>query len=171
MNIGDIIKALAEKGISITEQEVQSKIGSFSRDFRLSAEEATRAALNHFISISKSSVASAKLKAPVAEATEQVLTPSPALAQVDIASRDTSDNIFALIVKLSNCVPCRLASQTDIIREAASTGITPNEVEYAIKALVEKGKCIEPFIGKLYPLYAAETKSKIPHGSQHRITN
>ncbi len=163
MNTQDIIKVLAEKGFDISELEVQSKIDAFSRAFRLPAEEAARAALSHFMSINKLSPAPAKSNRSVPAQTGQNHTQAAvsAPAQVLDAPYDVYDKVFGLIIKLSSRAPYRLASCAEVVKEAASVGITPIEVEETIKALIEKGKCIEPLIGQLYPI---EKQIKAPLG-------
>jgi hypothetical protein len=141
----DIVKALAEKGFSIGEQEVQSKIDAFSKTFRLSAEEAARAVLNHFIATNKLSAA-VKSKVPAPVPTGQIQTPVTAPAP------PISDIVFKLIIEMSQRVPHRLANVAEIINEAATVGISQKQVEEAVNTLDAEGKCIEPFFGKIYPI-------------------
>ncbi|WAM22648.1 MAG: hypothetical protein OI715_00715 (plasmid) [Candidatus Methanoperedens sp.] len=150
MNTQDIVKALAEKGFSISDQEVQSKIDAFSKIFRLPTEEAARAALNHFISTNKlSAPIKNKVTAPVP--TGQIQTPVAAPAPTQTAAA-ISDRVFKLIVEISRRVPHRLASCAEIVKEAASACISQKQVEDAVNTLNTEGKCIEPFFGKIYPI-------------------
>jgi hypothetical protein len=142
MNTHDIVKTLTEKGFSISEPEVQSKIDAFSKTFRIPAEEAGRAALNHFISANK------QIQTPVA---------APAPAQVAVAPQlynapGISDRVFELIIEMSMRAPSRLANIDEIVKEAATMGISQKQAEEAVSALDAEGKCIEPFFGKIYPL-------------------
>ncbi|MGB8218684.1 MAG: hypothetical protein WCE94_15405 [Candidatus Methanoperedens sp.] len=141
----DIVKALAEKGFSIGEQEVQSKIDAFSKTFRLPAEEAARAALNHFIETNKL-YAAVKSKVPAPVPTGQIQTPVTAPAPA------ISSIVFKLILEMSQCAPHRLASCAEIVKEAAAAGISQKQVEEAVNTLNAEGKCIEPFFGKIYPV-------------------
>jgi hypothetical protein len=158
MNSRDIVKALTEKGFSISEQEVQSKIDAFSKDFRLPAEEAGRAALNHFISVN-GLFAPIKNKVPTPAPTGQIQTPvaAPATTQTAAAPQrhdapGISDRVFKLIVEMSQRVPYRLANCAEIVKEAATMGISQKQVEEAVNALISEGNCIEPFFGKIYPI-------------------
>ncbi|MFZ2411028.1 MAG: hypothetical protein WAW23_05620 [Candidatus Methanoperedens sp.] len=162
MNTQDVVKALAEKGFDISEQEVQSKIDTFSKTFRLPAEEAARAALNHFISTNKLS-APVKNKAPAPVPAGQIQTPAaePVLAQTAAAPTSApqlrvatgiSDRVFKLIKEMSQRVPYRLANYTELIKESETIGLSQKQVEDDVKTLIAEGKCIEPFIGKLYPV-------------------
>jgi len=148
MNTQDIVKTLAEKGFSISEPEVQSKIDAFSKTFRIPAEEAGRAALNHFISANKLSAPTGQIQNPVA-----VLAPAlPAGAQKLHNATGISDRVFELIIEMSLRVPYRLANIAEIVKEAATVGISQKQVEEAVIALYAEGKCIEPFFGKIYPI-------------------
>jgi hypothetical protein len=148
MNTHDIVKTLAEKGLCISDQEVQSKIDAFSKTFRLPAEEAGRAALNHFISANK-------LSAPTGQIQNPVAVPAPAhaaAAQRLHSAPGISDRVFELIIEMSQRVPYRLVSCAEIVKEAATVGISQKQVEEAVSALDAEGKCIEPFFGKIYPI-------------------
>lgn len=148
MNTQDIVKALAEKGFSISEQEVQSKIDTFSKTFRLPAEEAVRAALNHFISTNKLSAPAGQIQTPVAP-----LTPTQTAAANQLHDAPgISDRVFKLIIEMSRSVPFRLASYAELIKETAPLGYSQKQVEETVNALIAEGKCIEPLIGKLYPV-------------------
>jgi hypothetical protein len=148
MNSRDIVKALTEKGFSISEQEVQSKIDAFSKTFRLFAEEAARVALNHFISTNKLSTPAGQNQTPVAP-----LTPTQtAAAPQRHDAPGISDRVFKLIVEMSQRVPYRLANCAEIAKEAATMGISQKQVEDAVNALITEGNCIEPFFGKIYPI-------------------
>ncbi len=158
MRTQDVVKALAEKGFSISEQEVQSKIDAFSKDFRLPAEEAGRAALNHFLSVN-GLFAPIKNKVPTPAPTGQIQTPvaTPATTQTAAApllhdAPGISDRVFELIVEMSRSVPYRLASYAELIKETAPLGYSQKEVEETVNALIAEGKCIEPLIGKIYPV-------------------
>ena len=147
MNTHDIVKTLAEKGFSISEPEVQSKIDAFSKTFRIPAEEAGRAALNHFISANKLSASTGQI--------QKVVAPAPALpadAQKLHNAPGISDRVFELIIEMSLRVPYRLANIAEIVKEAATLGISQKQVEEAVSALDSEGKCIEPFFGKIYPI-------------------
>ena len=172
MSSRDIVKALAEKGVTISEQEVQSKIDAFSKTFRLPAEEAARAALNHFISTNKLS-APIKNKAPVPVPTGQIQTPAaePVLAQTAAAPTSApqlhaapgiSDRVFKLIKEMSLRVPYRLANYTELIKESGTLGLSQKQVEDDVKNLIAEGKCIIPFIGKIYPISAVS-----PNQNEH----
>jgi biotin operon repressor len=148
MNIQDVVKALTEKGFNISEQEVRSKIDTFSKTFRLPAEEAGRAALNHFISTNKLSAPAGQNQTPVA-----ALTPTLTAAAHQLHDAPgISDRVFKLIVEMSRRVPYRLASCPEIVKEAATMGISQKQVEEAVNALITEGNCIEPFFGKIYPI-------------------
>ncbi len=158
MSSREIVKALAEKGISISEQEVQSKIDAFSKDFRLPVEEASRAALNHFISANKLSVPT-KNKAPTPAPAGQIQTPVAPLTPTQTAAATQlhdalgiSDKVFKLIIEMSLHVPYRLATCAEIVKEASTVGISQKQVEDAIIAFIAEGECIEPFFGKIYPI-------------------
>lgn len=159
MNTQDVVKTLAEKGFSISEQEVQSKIDTFSKTFRLPVEEASRAALNHFISTNKLS-APIKNKAPAPVPTGQNQTPAagpvPAQTAAALASApqlraapDMNDIILKLIKEMSRRVPHRLTNYSELIKES---GLSQKKIEDYVKNLIAEGKCIEPFVGKIYPL-------------------
>jgi transcriptional regulator len=150
MNTQNIVKTLAEKGFSVSEQEVQSKIDAFSKKFCLPVEEAARAALNHLIETNKLS-APVKNKVPALDPTGQIQTPVAAPAPAQTAAA-ISDRVFKLIVEISLRVPHRLASCAEIVKEAASAGISQKQVEEAVNTLNTEGKCIEPFSGKIYPI-------------------
>ena len=148
MNTHDIVKTLAEKGFSISESEVQSKIDAFSKTFRIPAEEAGRAALNHFISANKLSASTGQIQNPV-------VAPAPAQAVAAHQLHNApgiNDRVFELIIEMSLRVPYRLANIAEIVKEAATLGISQKQVEEAVSALDSEGKCIEPFFGKIYPL-------------------
>ena len=49
-------------------------------------------------------------------------------------------------------LPYRLANIAEIVKEAATLGISQKQIEEAVSALDAEGKCIEPFFGKIYPL-------------------
>jgi hypothetical protein len=158
MSSSEIVKALAEKGFTISEQEVQSKIDAFSKTFRLPAEEAARAALNHFIEANKLS-APTKNKVPAPVTTGQIQTPVAPLTPMQTAAATQlhdapgiSDRVFKLIVEMSLRVPYRLANCAEIVKEAATAGISQKQVEEAVNTLYAEGKCIEPFLGKIYPI-------------------
>jgi hypothetical protein len=158
MNTHDVVKTLAEKGFSVSEQEVQSKIDAFSKTFRLPAEEAARAALNHFIETNKPS-APEKNKVPAPVPTGQIQTPVAPLTPTHTVAAPQlhdapviSDRVFKLIIEISQRVSYHLANYPDIIKEAATVGIAQKQVEDAINALIAEGKCIEPFLGKIYPI-------------------
>jgi DNA replicative helicase MCM subunit Mcm2 (Cdc46/Mcm family) len=53
---------------------------------------------------------------------------------------------------MSQRVPYRLVSCAEIVKEAATVGISQKEVEEAVSTLDGEGKCIEPFFGKIYPI-------------------
>lgn len=162
MNTQDVVKTLAEKGFDISEQEVQSKIDTFSKTFRLPEEEATRAALNHFISTNKlSAPIKSKAPAPVTTGQIQTLAAEPVLAQSTAAptsatqlhvAPDISDRVFKLIKEMSQRVPYRLANYTELIKESGTLGLSQKQVEDEVNTLIAEGKCIEPFFGKLYPI-------------------
>jgi DNA replicative helicase MCM subunit Mcm2 (Cdc46/Mcm family) len=50
-------------------------------------------------------------------------------------------------------VPYRLANIAELVKEAATVGISQKQVEEAVNTLNVEGKCIEPFFGKIYPIY------------------
>ena len=162
MNTQDVVKTLAEKGFSISEQEVQSKIDAFSKTFRLPIEEAARAALNHFISTNKLS-APIKNKAPAPVPTGQIQTPAAGTTLTQTAAAPVSasqlhaapgigDRVFKLIKEMSQRVPYRLANYTELIKESKTMGLSRKQVEDDVNTLIAEGKCIEPFIGKIYPM-------------------
>ncbi len=159
MSSREIVKTLAEKGFSISEQEVQSKIDTFSKTFRLPAEEANRAALNHFISINKlsapiknkvpSPVPAGQNQTPAAKPVSTQTADAPAsLPQLRVAL-DMNDVILKLIKEMSNRVPHRLTSFSELIMES---GLSQKQIEDYVNTLIAEGKCIEPFVGKIYPL-------------------
>lgn len=117
MNTNDIVKALAEKGFSISEQEVQSKISAN------------------------------KLSAPTGQIQNPFVAPVP--AQTSAAHQlhnapGISYRVFDMIIEISLHVPYRLANIAEIVKEAATVGISQKQVEEAVNALDAEGKCIEP---------------------------
>jgi hypothetical protein len=156
MNTQDVVKTLTEKGISISEQEVQSKIDTFSKTFRLPAEEAARAALNHFISIKKAPEPIPTVQAQAqTPATAPVLTKAaavPTSAPQPPVAPGMSVLVFKLIKEMSARVPYRLANYSELIKESENMGLSQKRVENDVNTLIAEGKCIEPFFGKIYPL-------------------
>ncbi len=153
MDTQDVIKSLAEKGLAITDEDVRTKIDTFSKTFHLPFDEACRAAISHFVSANKT------LTAPAAQPTP---APSSTSAQAVASPPDIIEKVFALIVNLSNRVPYRLAHFSDVLEEAALVGIAENKVSEAVKNLIETERCTEPLLGQLYPIGTFGTK-KIPN--------
>ncbi len=173
MNVQDVVKSLADKGININETEIQAKIETFSKTFHLPADEACRAALSHFASANKQS---SPIKEPgkpavVHDAKIQDTTPaSPQIQPVSVQS-DTTEKVFSLIVNISKRVPHHLADFSDVVKEAGTAGIAPEKVLEAVGTLMQDQRCIEPLLGQLYPLKTKQiTPQEVLQNSGHGQT-